>query len=88
MIEAPDSMKGAPAVGPLPSVALPPMIRFTLSSGLEVAAVRREVAPIVSVALMIRTGAGEDGPALSGLASLTAEMLDEGAGARDALTLA
>jgi zinc protease len=88
VIEAPEAMKEAPAVGPLPSVALPPIIRFTLSSGLEVAAIRREVAPIVSVALMIRTGAGDDGPELAGLASLTAEMLDEGAGARDALALA
>ena len=81
-------MTAAPAVGPLPSVVPPTADRFTLSNGLEVVTVRREVAPIVSAALMIRSGAGNDAPELSGLASLTAEMLDEGAGTRDALTLA
>jgi zinc protease len=88
VIEAPETMRDAPAVGPLPSVTIPPTDRFTLSTGLEVVTVRREVAPIVSAALMIRSGAGDDVPELSGLASLTAEMLDEGAGARDALALA
>jgi zinc protease len=88
VIEAPETMKEAPAVGPLPSVSIPPTERFTLGSGLEVVTVRREVAPIVSAALMIRSGAGDDAPELSGLASLTAEMLDEGAGTRDALALA
>ena len=88
MIEAPAAMTSAPAVGPLPSVVPPTADRFTLSNGLEVVTVRREVAPIVSAALMIRSGEGNDTPELSGLASLTAEMLDEGAGKRDALTLA
>src|SRR6185312_4818378 len=85
---APKAMTAAPSVGPLPSVAPPTAERMTLSTGLEVVTVRREVAPIVSAALMIRSGAGDDPPEQSGLASLTAEMLDEGAGARDALALA
>jgi zinc protease len=88
VITAPEAMTAAPAVGPLPSVTPPAAERFTLSTGLEVATVRREVAPIVSAALMIRSGAGDDPPEQSGLASLTAEMLDEGAGTRDALALA
>ena len=37
---------------------------------------------------MFRTGAAADPPGKAGLASLTAEMLDEGAGARDALAIA
>ncbi len=81
-------MDTAPAVGPLPSVIPPATNRFTLSNGLEVVTVRREVAPIVSAALMIRSGAGADSPERSGLASLTSEMLDEGAGSRDPLALA
>ena len=88
MIETPAAMDTAPAVGPLPSVIPPATNRFTLSNGLEVVTVRREVAPIVSAALMIRSGAGADSPERSGLASLTSEMLDEGAGSRDPLALA
>ena len=60
VIEAPAAMTSAPAVGPLPSVVPPHADRFTLSNGLEVVTVRREVAPIVSAALMIRSGAGND----------------------------
>jgi zinc protease len=81
-------MSVAPAVGPLPAVTLPRASGFSLSNGLEVVAVRRSVAPIVSASLMIRSGAAADPRARAGLASITAEMLDEGAGARDALALA
>ncbi|HVY39777.1 MAG TPA: pitrilysin family protein [Polyangia bacterium] len=88
MTATPDAMRSAPAVGPLPAVLVPPAARFTLSNGLPVVAVHREVAPIVSAALMIRSGAGADRPEQAGLASLTAEMLDEGAGDRDALAFA
>ncbi|HVT08232.1 MAG TPA: pitrilysin family protein [Polyangia bacterium] len=88
MTATPEAMQAAPAVGPLPAVLVPPAARFTLSNGLPVVAVHREVAPIVSAALMIRSGAGADRPDQAGLASLTAEMLDEGAGDRDALAFA
>jgi len=81
-------MAEAPAVGPLPAVALPRATRFKLSSGLEVVAVRRNVAPIVSAAFMFRSGGAYDPAARTGLASITAEMLDEGAGPRDALAIA
>jgi predicted Zn-dependent peptidase len=37
---------------------------------------------------MFRTGASLDPPGRAGLASITAEMLDEGAGTRDALAIA
>jgi len=88
LIETPPAMAAAPEVGPLPTVALPRATRFSLSNGLEVVALRREVAPIVSAAFMFRSGAAFDPPGRTGVASLTAEMLDEGAGARDALTIA
>jgi zinc protease len=88
VIETPDTMATAPRVGPLPTVMPPAATRSSLANGLEVVLVRRQVAPIVSAALMIRSGAGTDLPARAGLASLTAEMLDEGAGARDALGIA
>jgi len=88
VIETPAAMAEAPAVGPLPAVALPRATRFKLSSGLEVVAVRRNVAPIVSAAFMFRSGGAYDPAARTGLASITAEMLDEGAGPRDALAIA
>ena len=81
-------MGQAPAVGPLPAVALPRATRFKLSSGLDVVAVRRNVAPIVSAAFMFRSGAVYDPAGRTGVASITAEMLDEGAGPRDALAIA
>ena len=81
-------MNQAPDVGPLPAVAVPTVTQFTLANGLPVATVRRDVAPIVSAAFMFRTGSAMDPAGRSGLASLTAEMLDEGAGARDALGIA
>jgi len=88
VIETPAAMAQAPAVGPLPTVAVPTPRRFALSSGLEVVAVGRSVAPIVSAAFMFRSGAACDPAGRNGLASIVAEMLDEGAGDRDALGIA
>jgi predicted Zn-dependent peptidase len=88
LIETPPSMAEAPEVGPLPAVAPPTATRFSLASGLEVTALRRDVAPIVSAAFMFRSGAACDPAGKAGLASMTAEMLDEGAGPRDALAIA
>ena len=88
MIETPAEMAQAPAVGPLPPVTLPRASRFSLSSGLQVVALRRSVAPIVSATFMFRSGAACDPSGRAGLASIAAEMLDEGAGARDALGIA
>jgi zinc protease len=88
VIETPPVMATAPAVGPLPKVGLPRTSGFTLGNGLEVVAIRRDVAPIASASLMIRSGASSDPSGKAGLASITAEMLDEGAGARDCLALA
>ena len=88
MIETPAEMAQAPEVGPLPTVSLPRVTQFSLTSGLPVVALRRDVAPIVSAAFMFRSGAACDPPGKTGLASIAAEMLDEGAGPRDALGIA
>ena len=74
----PAHMRQAPSVGPLPSLAAPTPIRFQLSNGIDVVAVRRQAAPIVALNLVLRTGADHDPKDRVGLASLTAEMLDEG----------
>jgi zinc protease len=80
-------MAHAPSVGPLPRLEPTRPTRFVLSNGLEVAAVRREVAPLVAVNIMLRSGSDADGE-LAGLGSSTADMLDEGAGTRGPLQMA
>ena len=88
MTTTPAEMHAAPPVGPLPPLRTPVLQRFVLSNGLEVVAIPRHAAPIVSMTLMLRAGADAEPPGLTGLASLTAEMLDEGAGDRNPLELA
>ena len=84
----PAHMHAPPVVGALPSLVAPTAIQFRLSNGIEVVAVRRQVAPMVALNLVLRTGADHDPAERAGLASLTAEMLDEGAGDRSALEIA
>lgn len=77
-----------PAPGPAPNVTIPPVEKRTLSNGLPVWIVERHEVPVVQVDLMIRTGTAADPAGKFGLASMTAAMLDEGAGARNALQIA
>jgi predicted Zn-dependent peptidase len=88
VIEIPSYMNAQPAVGTLPPLHPPVTTEFRLRNGLEVVAIARAVAPIVSMSLMIRSGADGDPPGLEGLASAAGEMLDEGAGPRNALEIA
>jgi predicted Zn-dependent peptidase len=81
-------MISAPAVGPLPRLEPPRPTRHVLSNGLEVAAIRREVAPLVAVNIMFRSGSDADPAGLVGLGAATADLLDEGAGDRDPLKMA
>jgi len=85
--ERPDRSK-RPAVGPAPELKLPPVERYTLSNGLEVLVMGKRGLPLVQVNLHVRTGSVRDPADRIGLASLTADMLDEGAAGLDALELA
>jgi zinc protease len=87
-VDSPAVMRQAPAVGPLPTLEPTRPTRFVLSNGLEVVAIRREVAPLVAVNVMIRSGSNADLPGLAGLGSSTADLLDEGAGTRGPLQMA
>src|SRR6187549_2045330 len=84
---SPPQMRQAPQVGPFPALVTPAPLTFRLSNGIEVLAVRRQAAPIVAMNLVLRTGADHDPAGQAGLASLTAEMMDEGAGDRTALEI-
>lgn len=74
-----------PAVGPAPSLKLPPIAKRTLANGLQVWVIGVHKVPTVHLELAIRTGVAADPAGKFGLASLTADMLDEGAGSRSAL---
>ena len=66
---------------------LPRPQRQVLDSGLPVWTVEHENVPMVSLVLVTRAGASEDPVGAEGLAALTADALDDGAGDRDAFAL-
>jgi predicted Zn-dependent peptidase len=78
----------APKPGPAPSLKLPAIQKRTLSNGLPVWIVELHKVPVADVTLAVRAGSGADPGGKFGLANLTAEILDEGAGSRDALQIA
>ncbi|MFQ5798024.1 MAG: M16 family metallopeptidase [Bacteroidota bacterium] len=77
-----------PELGPPLVLRLPPIERFALSNGVQILLMEKHEVPLVQVNVLVKTGSAMDPPGESGLASMTAAMLDEGAGSRDALQLA
>jgi predicted Zn-dependent peptidase len=59
-----------------------------LSNGLKVLLVEKHEVPLVQINLIVFAGSGMEPTGKMGLASMTADMLDEGAGTRSALELA
>lgn len=70
-----------------PRFSLPRVERRTLSNGLTVLIVEHKELPVVSMNLVVKSGSEADSPKLSGLASLTADLLDEGTRTRNALQI-
>jgi len=85
--QAPDRSR-PPEPGPAPTLTLPPITRTVLPNGLTLIYMAKRDVPLVQVNVVIRAGQVHDPADRPGLASMTAAMLDEGAGSRDALTLA
>jgi len=85
--QAPDRSR-PPALGPAPKLTLPPIQKRALSNGLPVWIVETHEVPLVQVNLLVLAGSGDDPTGKFGTASLTAAMLDEGAGSRSALEIA
>ncbi len=77
-----------PRPGPPPEFSVPPVRKFALSNGLPVYLLERHQVPLVQANLLVQAGTVMDPPGKSGLASMTAAMMMEGAGSRDALALA
>jgi zinc protease len=66
----------------------PPVpVQFAGPNGLKVWLLERHSMPIVSMQLVVNSGSASDPEGQAGLAFITAQMLDEGAGKRDAVAL-
>ena len=78
---------GLPRVGPDPAFVFPAIQRHVLDGGLRVWTVEHRGVPLVTWLLLVPAGAAADPGHLPGLAALTGDLLDEGAGDRDALEL-
>ena len=77
-----------PVSGSPTPVRFPPITRDTLANGCSVWAMRHTAVPLVTVVLIVNRGSADDPADRPGLASLTGDMLDEGAGTREAIALA
>ena len=77
-----------PKPGPPPALKLPPIQKHKLANGLAVWIVEQHEVPLVQANLIVRAGAGADPAGKYGVASMTANILDEGAGGKSALELA
>jgi zinc protease len=86
-MSAVDRSSAPPPAEPRP-YHFPHVARATLPNGLRVLVAENHNAPLVSLRALVRSGADHDVAPTAGLASMTADLLDEGAGHRDAIRLA
>ena len=69
-------------------VRLPAYERFTLANGADVALMPRRDTPLVAMNVVVRGGSLADAPGREGTASLLADLMQKGAGDRDAAQFA
>src|SRR5690606_18802745 len=69
-------------------VTFPPYEIRTLANGLQVAVVQHTEQPVVTLRMLIRTGAARDPEGKNGVAMLTAALLDQGTETRTAEQIA
>jgi predicted Zn-dependent peptidase len=74
-----------PTTGPERPFRFPRNVRRRLPNGLEIRALSHRSVPVLSMALLVPGGASADPDAQPGLASLTADLLDEGSNGQSAL---
>ena len=78
----------APTPGAPRPYHFPHITRTTLPNGLRVLVAENRNAPIAALRTLVKSGADHDTAEHAGLASIVADLLDEGAGTRDAIRLA
>jgi zinc protease len=77
-----------PAPGPVPEFKLPQFQRADLKNGMALYVVEDRGLPMITAAVVVRGGSAQEGPKDAGLASITYDLLDEGAGSMNNLQLA
>jgi len=87
-VQAQVDRSAPPPLGPTPTLRLPAIQRFALSNGLPVILMEKHEVPLVQLTLLVEAGSVDDPAGKSGLAEMTLDMMDEGAGTLDALALA
>jgi len=78
----------APVAGPAPALTLPVATSFTLPNGLTVIHYDNPALPLVSAALVLRSGSDANPTRYPGLAGFTAQMLEQGTDTRSATQIA
>lgn len=84
--QSPFDRTKAPTLAPTPPLTVPTVRSGRLANGVALKVVEHRELPLVQVTLQIAGGGRLDG-ATPGLATFTANLLDEGAGSRDATAL-
>jgi zinc protease len=85
----PTALDQAPAPGPEPTFTPPVPKRLKLKNGINVLVIENHALPIVAMQLVVPGAGVADDPATkAGLASFTADMLDEGAAGLTAIQIA
>ena len=80
-----DRSKGVPITSTFPDLKFPPLQRGQLSNGIKVILAERHDVPVVQMSMEFPGGFASDQGRKLGTASFTMGMLDEGAGAYDAI---
>ena len=76
-----------PSPLPDPPFRFPEIVHHTLDNGLKVRTVEHPGVPVVTIIVHINGGLGSDSAGCEGLASLTADMVDEGTGSLSAIDI-
>lgn len=85
MARVPVDRSVAPGLGPVPAFTFPGIERHVLSNGLKVRTVEHTSAPVLTMVVQIEGGSGADPAPQEGLASLVADLVDEGTGSLSAI---
>lgn len=76
-----------PQPRPTPKFQLPARERLRLSNGLDVLLINQNALPLIYASIIFCAGAFDDPPRRAGLASMTADLIDEGTETRTALDI-
>ncbi|MEW6194204.1 MAG: pitrilysin family protein [Bacteroidota bacterium] len=77
-----------PPLGEPKKLSLPEIQTFELTNGLQVVLMEKHSVPLVQMNVVVKSGSVNDPEDKSGIASFTADMLDEGAAGKSSLELA